>query len=119
MGNMTGTHNETLNWIQQLRGGWTPVVCEPRRNRSGQYRVTPDTVSGGSNNHDDVRHHALWGNLMAGGAGVEWYFGYSYPHSDLTAQDWRSRDQMWDYTRYALEFSKPTCPSTKWRRMTP
>jgi hypothetical protein len=63
--------------------------------------VTPD---GPENNHDQVRHHALWGHLMAGGAGVEWYFGYEYPHSDLTAEDWRSRDSFWDQTRYALDF---------------
>ena len=41
---------------------------------------------------------------MAGGAGVEWYFGYKHPHSDLTCQDYRTRDRMWDQSRYALEF---------------
>ncbi len=54
--------------------------------------------------HDDARKNALWGTLLAGGAGVEWYFGYEHPHSDLTAQDWRSRDRMWDQCRIALEF---------------
>lgn len=42
--------------------------------------------------------------LQAGGAGVEYYFGYSYNHSDLTAEDYRSRAIMWDQSRYALEF---------------
>ena len=41
---------------------------------------------------------------MAGGAGVEWYFGYSHPHDDLDAEDWRSRGAMWAQTRHALEF---------------
>lgn len=41
---------------------------------------------------------------MAGGAGVEYYFGYRYANSDLTCEDWRSRDAMWDLSRYALEF---------------
>ncbi len=27
----------------------------------------------------DVRKLCLWGNLMAGGAGVEYYFGYKLP----------------------------------------
>ena len=41
---------------------------------------------------------------MAGGAGVEWYFGYNYTHNDLNCESWHSRDHMWDLTRYALEF---------------
>ena len=41
---------------------------------------------------------------MAGGWGNEWYFGYRHDHSDLTCQDFRSRDAWWDYCRYALEF---------------
>ena len=32
---------------------------------------------------------------MAGGAGIEWYFGYKHPHSDLTCQDYRVREKMW------------------------
>ncbi len=54
--------------------------------------------------HDIPRKYALWGNLMGGGAGVEWYFGHQYPHMDINCEDWRSRDIMWDQTRYALEF---------------
>lgn len=54
--------------------------------------------------HDIPRIEALWGNLMGGGAGVEWYFGYRYPHMDLNCEDWRSRDAMWRQTRIALEF---------------
>jgi hypothetical protein len=41
---------------------------------------------------------------MAGGAGVEWYFGYKFGHNDLNCEDWRSRDYMWDITGYALDF---------------
>jgi hypothetical protein len=41
---------------------------------------------------------------MAGGAGVEYYFGYALPENDLVAQDFRSRDKSWDYCRIALEF---------------
>jgi len=53
---------------------------------------------------DNPRKNALWGVFMAGGAGIEWYFGYKHPHSDLTCQDYRTRDRMWDQSRYALEF---------------
>lgn len=54
--------------------------------------------------HDQPRKQALWGNLMGGGAGVEWYFGHKYAHMDINCEDWRSRDAMWDQTRFALEF---------------
>ena len=50
---------------------------------------------------------------MAGGAGVEWYFGYKYDHNDLNCEDWRSRDNMWDQTRYALEFFHQHLPFTE------
>jgi hypothetical protein len=39
---------------------------------------------------------------MAGGAGVEYYFGYEFPQNDLNCEDFRSRDQSWDYCRIAL-----------------
>ncbi len=60
--------------------------------------------------HDTIRQQVLWGNLMAGGAGVEWYFGYKYPHGDLNCEDWRSRDLLWDQTRIAVEFFKKNLP---------
>jgi hypothetical protein len=63
--------------------------------------------------HDEVRRKHLWGNLMAGGAGVEWYFGYNFPNNDLNCEDWRSRDHIWDLTRYALEFFQQYLPFTE------
>jgi len=60
--------------------------------------------------HDKPRKYALWGNLMGGGAGVEWYFGSRFPHMDINCEDWRSRDIMWDQTRYALTFFRTYLP---------
>ncbi len=60
-------------------------------------------------NHDDIRGAVLWGNLMAGGAGVEWYFG----HEDLTCDDWRTRDEVWNQTKYALDFFQTHLPFTE------
>jgi hypothetical protein len=60
--------------------------------------------------HDLARTNALWGTLMAGGYGVEWYFGYKSPHSDLTCQDFRSRDLFWDQNRYARRFFEQHLP---------
>jgi len=60
--------------------------------------------------HDTIRQDVLWGALMAGSAGVEWYFGYQHPHNDLDCQDWRSRDILWDQTSYALNFFRTHIP---------
>lgn len=39
----------------------------------------------------------LWPTFLAGGAGVEWYFGWqnNAPTSDLSSEDQRSRDELW------------------------
>ena len=57
-----------------------------------------------------MRKYALYGNLMAGGSGVEWYFGYELPHSDLNCEDWRSRHKVWEFSRYALEVFQSQLP---------
>lgn len=54
--------------------------------------------------HNTLRQHVLWGALLSGGAGVEWYFGAQYPHNDLTSEDWRQRDKLWNITRHAKNF---------------
>jgi hypothetical protein len=69
--------------------------------------VVPDSADP---NHDIPRIQALWGNLMGGGSGVEWYFGSSYPHMDINCEDFRSRDVLWDQTRFALEFFRKHLP---------
>lgn len=54
--------------------------------------------------HDTVRNHCLWASLMAGGGGVEWYFGYRYPHNDLNLEDFRSREKWWVQSSLATQF---------------
>jgi hypothetical protein len=54
--------------------------------------------------HNNARINGLWGAFMAGAWGTEWYFGYDHPHSDLTCQDYASRDLFWDQCRYVLDF---------------
>ncbi|MEM7763108.1 MAG: DUF5060 domain-containing protein [Pseudomonadota bacterium] len=52
--------------------------------------------------HKELVSHVLWGALMHGADGVEWYFGAHYPHNDLNAEDWRTRDTLWQRTAYAV-----------------
>lgn len=61
--------------------------------------------SGAEYNLDDVRVDNLWGNLMAGGSGAEWFFGDRKPiQYDLSTEDFRPFKLMWDYSRYAVDF---------------
>lgn len=101
IGDQKETHAETLKWVQRSREAGRPwFVCLDEIGPADT-GVRPDAVDP---DHDDVRRYSLWGNLMAGGAGVEWYFGYKFAHNDLNCEDWRSRDRLWDQTRFALEF---------------
>ncbi|UCD25885.1 MAG: DUF5060 domain-containing protein [Gemmatimonadota bacterium] len=100
-------HLETLKWVQaSTDAGRRWVVANDEQ---GHYTtgVTPD---GPNSNRDAIRQHTLWGNLMAGGAGVEYYFGYEYPQNDLNCEDWRSRDLVWDDVRHALTFFQEHLP---------
>jgi hypothetical protein len=78
-------------------------------------------------NHDTIRKNALWGNIMAGGAGVEYYFGRFaacklclvslsvIQHTNLSVwlpagsddnkcEDFRSRANMWVQSKHAVDF---------------
>ncbi|MCK4958897.1 MAG: hypothetical protein KAT00_05845, partial [Planctomycetes bacterium] len=96
-------HEQTINYINRsIAAGKRWVVACDEPGDAGNALITDAENPA----HDNARKNALWGNIMAGGAGLEWYFGYKHPHSDLTCQDYRSRDKMWDQSRYALEFFK-------------
>jgi hypothetical protein len=104
------THRQTMKWIDlSAKAGrpWFVCIDEIGPSHTG---VKPDNDDYW---HDDTRRQHLWGNLMAGGAGVEWYFGYNFSHNDLNCESWESRDHMWDLTRYALEFFRDHLPFAK------
>jgi len=96
LSDMRETYGETLKWMTRSRERGRPwFVCLDEIGPPS-IGVKPDSEDP---DHDDVRRYALWGNLMAGGAGCEWFF-----QSDNGCEDWRSRDRMWELTRYALDF---------------
>ena len=95
-------HKQTLNYIQRSKAAGKPWVVACDEPGDASHALRPDDDAGES--HTDGRKNGLWGNVMAGGAGLEWYFGYQHAHSDLTCQDFRSRDRWWDYCRHMLAF---------------
>ncbi len=98
----SNVHGQTRNYLDRSDAAGKPWVVACDEPGDASHALRPDNDAG--NSHTDGRKNALWGNLMAGGAGLEFYFGYDHAHSDLTCEDWRSRDAFWDYCRYALEF---------------
>lgn len=93
------------NWIQKyiansLNSGrqWVVMMDENGHYSKG---APPDSVDP---DQDDMRTQVLWPTLMAGGGGFEWYFGYSLAHNDLNAEDWRSRDRLWELSARAVQF---------------
>ncbi len=94
-------HGQVVAWIRRSANAGKPWVVACDEPGDAQHSLIPDEEDPA---HDDARINGLWGCLLGGGAGNEWYFGYAHPHSDLTCQDWRSRAKWWDQCRIALDF---------------
>ncbi|MCW1923698.1 DUF5060 domain-containing protein [Luteolibacter arcticus] len=102
--NFSDTFVNVLRYVRrsdQYGKAWV-VGCDEPGNASDSLR--PDSNPG--NSQTDARRDALWATILAGGAGCEFYFGSKWAHSDMTCQDFRSRDLFWDYCRHALAFFK-------------
>ena len=107
-------HARTRQWLDASAAAGRQWVVANDEQNPFQFGVPPDPGYHGFDGvaHagpapytlHDIRKYTLWGNLMAGGAGVEYYFGYQLAENDLLLQDLRSRDQTWDYCRVALEY---------------
>jgi hypothetical protein len=101
---------KTLKWVTESNAAGKPWVVANDEQGSAAKGVPADPGYKGFDastvGYDihDIRKQTLWANIMAGGAGVEYYFGYQLPENDLLMEDYRSRDQSWDYCRMAINF---------------
>ncbi len=94
-------HETLVSWIRRSKEAGHPwIVCFDEQ-RTGRTGVAPDDMD---DSRQDERSAHLWATLMAGAAGIEWYFGYEYPNDDVTLEDFRSRAEIWRLTRLAVEF---------------
>jgi hypothetical protein len=96
-------HGRVLDYINRSKAAGKPWVVACDEPGDATHALITDAEDP---TRDNARKNALWGVFMAGGAGIEWYFGYQHPHSDLTCQDYRTRAKMWDQSRYCIEFFK-------------
>lgn len=101
IGNIENTNKQTAHFIGESAKTKKPWVVMFDELGPAHKGVMPDEFDA---QHDTVRHYALWGSLMAGAAGAEWYFGYRYPHNDLMCEDFRSRELWWKQAKIASDF---------------
>jgi len=106
----------TLKWRTASAEAGRPWVVANDEQGSASEGVPPDPgyqgwdASSLAYDLHDIRKQTLYGNLMAGGAGVEYYFGYKLPENDLLMEDFRSRDKSWEYANMALDFFRNHVP---------
>lgn len=118
--NYARIHSETLKWIEESAAAGKQWVVANDEQGPANFANPPDNdypgYKGGTTpSQKQMRSYSLWGNFMAGGAGIELYAGYKMPESDLTLQNFRSRDRMWDYNRHTLNFFSSYLPYAEMR----
>jgi hypothetical protein len=102
-------HAQVKNWVNlSEKSGKTWVVCNDEQGDAGTGVTVdkdyPTYVGKKPDNADAVRHEVLWGTFLAGGAGVEYYYGYQTEANDLNAQDHRSRAHKYEQAALARQF---------------
>ncbi|MDX2246298.1 MAG: DUF5060 domain-containing protein [Bacteroidia bacterium] len=96
----SNVHQQTLDWIAESANSGHEWVTTSDEIGPASWGVKPD---GEGHNHEEVRKEVIWGNLMAGGGGIQHYFGYNTLHHDLDCEWFGSREKTWDYSRIARE----------------
>lgn len=106
---MAGELVET--WRARSAGAGRPWVIDMDENNPSASGLT-------THNAGELRKEVLYDVYFSGGAGVEWYMGY-HPlplGGDLNVEDFRTRERMWRYMRYARRFMEENLP---FHRMSP
>ncbi len=107
-------HRLTAEWVERSLNAHLPwIICNDEQGPASHGVPCDPGFEGndgkaivGERTYDqnDIRKLTLWGNLMAGGAGVEYYFGYELPQNDLQCEDFRSRARLWRWSKTAIDF---------------
>ncbi len=103
IGNITDIHHDIKKWIELSEQSESEKRWIISMDEIGPWHTgTPNDAN--NKRLDSLRTHVLWSTLTAGGAGVEWYFGWLKPPNDLNAEDLRSRSKVWNQSAIAKNF---------------
>jgi len=94
-------HESALKWLKLSKEAGKQWAVSMDETGGAQHSLLMDSEDP---NHDMARINSLWGSFLAGAWGNEFYFGYAHPHSDLTCEDFRTRDLFWNQCKYLLDF---------------
>ena len=102
-------YNEVREWVsdqvinsRDAGKKWVVALDEPGSPSTG--------VDADPNDIGLVRNRVVWNTLLAGGAGVEFYYGSQTGCTDLNCQNHRSREQKYQQLAIALEFFREYVP---------
>jgi hypothetical protein len=101
IGNPAKVHERVKKWVKESEDAGLRWIVNLDEIGPAWKGAMPDSHDA---NHDTIREQCLWGALMAGATGVEWYFGYRFPHNDLGLEDFRSRTYWWKQSTIATQF---------------
>ncbi|OAV43940.1 DUF5060 domain-containing protein [Lewinella sp. 4G2] len=114
-------HEVTQKWLKLSADAGAPWIMTLDEVGPWFRGLDPDTGysydDGASNNQDSLRALTLWANLMAGGAGVEWYSGAKNENNDLNTETFRTRERAWEWTTHARRFFEEYLPFHKMESM--
>lgn len=95
----TLVHRNIVEWVEKSKQTGKKWVVANDEQGSPDIGVDADP-----NDNKLVRCEVLWGTLMGGGAGVEYYYGYKTDGTDLDAQNHRNRDTKYSEAAHAIGF---------------
>lgn len=103
-------YTEVKRWVLTSEQSGKPwVVANDEQGGAGVGITVDESFPGYTgkmkpDNRDMIRHKVLWSTFMAGGAGVEYYYGYDTEQNDLNAEDHRSREKKYQEAAVARKF---------------
>jgi Domain of unknown function (DUF5060)/Putative collagen-binding domain of a collagenase len=99
------SHSETIKWLDKSAAAGHPWLVNLIEMNS---RVPVDEEDYW---HDTQRKFGMWGNYLAGGSGVAFFF--TGAQGDLSVEDYRTRDHLFDLEHYAHDFVVDYLPFTE------
>lgn len=89
-------HSETIKWLKKSAAAGHPWLVNLIEMNSAVPVDEEDYW------HDTQRKFGIWANYMAGGSGVAFFF--TGEHNDLSVEDYRTRDNLFNLEHYAHYF---------------